>query len=198
MSGLDSRKITNKVSSTISDAIQLAKECGHAQLQPLHMAVCLCEDSAGLAKSCTLRAYSEDTWHSLCRVLRARLGKLPKVRKRLLCSRQQNPMCSLNASGTLTGVSSTQGTVCPAGFSGCPSIPCHALRTKCTSLCNAPHCTTWALPLTVLASHYGDCTPLAGLNWTEPCLPHARTRRCRPRLMTSPCPGTAPKCLKPR
>ncbi len=63
--------------------MDLAKETGNSQLTPLHLAVTLFEDPAGIAKSATLRVANEEAWRSSTRVLRKRLDKLPKARAHL-------------------------------------------------------------------------------------------------------------------
>ena len=47
MVSFDPRKLTQKSSQVLSDALQLAKDEGHQQLAPIHIAVVLFEDPTG-------------------------------------------------------------------------------------------------------------------------------------------------------
>ncbi|KAL6756651.1 P-loop containing nucleoside triphosphate hydrolase protein [Haematococcus lacustris] len=76
---LDPKKLTERSRDAISAAVMLGREEGHASFTAFHLAVVLFEDPNGLAKSCVLKAFGEQAWRSVCRVLRAKLAKLPKV-----------------------------------------------------------------------------------------------------------------------
>lgn len=76
---MDPRKITERVQTALSTAVTLAQDSAHAQLTPTHLAIALFEDDAGIARSATLKIGAEDGWHSIKRILRRRLDKLPRV-----------------------------------------------------------------------------------------------------------------------
>ncbi|KAK9810143.1 hypothetical protein WJX72_005514 [[Myrmecia] bisecta] len=78
---VDPNKFTVKASEALAQAQELAKENGHSQITPLHLAVVLFENPEGLAKQAVLKVAStpDETWLSILRTLRRRLVRLPSV-----------------------------------------------------------------------------------------------------------------------
>ncbi|GBG00245.1 chaperone [Raphidocelis subcapitata] len=70
-------KFTDAVTGFLQAAVALAEEGGQQQVTPLHLAVPVFDE--GLGKQAVAKAAGNDAWASLCRTLRKRLVRLPKV-----------------------------------------------------------------------------------------------------------------------
>ncbi|PNH00854.1 Chaperone protein ClpB1, partial [Tetrabaena socialis] len=75
----DPKKATEKVNEILSSAISLATAEQHAVLTPTHLAVVLFEEPHGIARSAAARVGGDAAVASCIRVLRRRLGQLPRV-----------------------------------------------------------------------------------------------------------------------
>ncbi len=101
---IDPHKLTSKVQAAIKAAISDAQEQGHAQWTAVHLAKALFDDPEGLAKSCTVKAVGEEGYRAVCRVLKRKVDKLPKVsgsgraRRPPAAHRKDLPVCSKFAS----------------------------------------------------------------------------------------------------
>jgi ATP-dependent Clp protease ATP-binding subunit ClpB len=72
-------KFTAKVEEYLQASAELAQEEQHQQLAPVHLALVMFEDAAGIARQAAVKGYGDDTYKSVCRVLRKRLVRLPKI-----------------------------------------------------------------------------------------------------------------------
>jgi ATP-dependent Clp protease ATP-binding subunit ClpB len=70
-------KFTDQVTGFLQSAVALAEEGGQQQVTPLHLAVPVIDE--GLGKQAVVKAAGDEAWRSLCRTLRKRLVRLPKV-----------------------------------------------------------------------------------------------------------------------
>lgn len=70
-------KFTDAVTGFLQSAAALAEEEQQQQLTPLHLAVPMFDE--GLGKQAVIKASGDEAWRSLCRTLRKRLVRLPKV-----------------------------------------------------------------------------------------------------------------------
>jgi ATP-dependent Clp protease ATP-binding subunit ClpB len=75
----DPNKATQKTAEVVNASLALAQEESHQQVTPVHLALVLFEEPEGVARQVCLKVGSEDTWRSICRVLRKHLVKLPKI-----------------------------------------------------------------------------------------------------------------------
>jgi ATP-dependent Clp protease ATP-binding subunit ClpB len=76
MSGLGN-KFTDAVTGFLQSAAALAEEGSQQQITPLHAAVPVFDE--GLGKQAVVKAAGDEAWRSLCRTLRKRLSRQPKV-----------------------------------------------------------------------------------------------------------------------
>lgn len=76
---INPKQWTQKVQEAFGMALQIARENGHAQIYPLHLALALLEEDNSLGKQAVLRSVGEDGYLSLLRVLKKRLVRLPSV-----------------------------------------------------------------------------------------------------------------------
>lgn len=72
-------KFTQKVEQYLQAAAGMAQEEQHQQLSPIHLAIVMFEDPEGMARQAVVKASGEEAWKSICRILRKRLVRLPKV-----------------------------------------------------------------------------------------------------------------------
>jgi ATP-dependent Clp protease ATP-binding subunit ClpB len=70
-------KFTDAVTGFLQAAAALAEEESQQQVLPLHLAVPMFEE--GIGKQAVVKAAGDEAWRSLCRTLRKRLVRLPKV-----------------------------------------------------------------------------------------------------------------------
>jgi len=70
-------KFTDAVTGFLQSAAALAEEEQQQQISPLHLAVPMFDE--GLGKQAVVKAAGDEAWRSLCRTLRKRLVRLPKV-----------------------------------------------------------------------------------------------------------------------
>jgi ATP-dependent Clp protease ATP-binding subunit ClpB len=70
-------KFTDAVTGFLQSAATLAEEESQQQIAPLHVAVPMFEE--GIGKQAVVKAAGDEAWRSLCRTLRKRLVRLPKV-----------------------------------------------------------------------------------------------------------------------
>lgn len=70
-------KFTDAVTGFLQAAAALAEEHGQQAISPLHLAVPVFDE--GLGKQAVAKAAGPEAWASLCRTLRRKLSKLPKV-----------------------------------------------------------------------------------------------------------------------
>jgi len=68
-----------QVQQYLSEASELAHEEGHQALTPVHLAVVMFEDAQGVGRQAVVKAGGDEAWKSLCRTLRRRLVRLPKI-----------------------------------------------------------------------------------------------------------------------
>jgi ATP-dependent Clp protease ATP-binding subunit ClpB len=72
-------KFTQVVEKDLSEAAGLAQEEQHQQLQPLHLAIPMLEDPAGIFKQAVIKASGQDAYAGLMRTLRKKLVRLPRI-----------------------------------------------------------------------------------------------------------------------
>ncbi|KAI8463666.1 MAG: P-loop containing nucleoside triphosphate hydrolase protein [Monoraphidium minutum] len=70
-------KFTDAVTGFLQAAAALAEEEGQQAVAPLHLAVAMFDE--GVGKQAALKAGGDEAWRSLCRTLRKRVVRLPKV-----------------------------------------------------------------------------------------------------------------------
>lgn len=77
---MDPKSFTEKVTSLLNAAHQLASEHSHQQLTPIHVAIVLFEDPEGVALAALRKAApGPDALQSVLRMLRKALVRLPAV-----------------------------------------------------------------------------------------------------------------------
>ncbi|XP_057823315.2 chaperone protein ClpB1 isoform X2 [Cryptomeria japonica] len=85
---MNPEKFANKTNEALASGLELAQEFGHAQVNPIHLAVALIEDASGLLKQAILSAaIGDQSVESVRRVLRQDLKKLPSQKP----APQENP-----------------------------------------------------------------------------------------------------------
>lgn len=70
-------KFTDAVTGFLQSAAALAEEESQQQIMPVHLAVPMFDE--GIGKQAVLKAGGDEAWRSLCRTLRKKIVRLPKV-----------------------------------------------------------------------------------------------------------------------
>lgn len=77
---MDTSKWTEKTQAALHSAVELAKSGGNSEVSPLHCAIALLDDPAGMARAAVLRASNEESLASLRRTLTRACAHLPVVK----------------------------------------------------------------------------------------------------------------------